>query len=272
MNTITVSAHRRPFHLKLCLESIIRAQQWYPWANKISVCYTQHGDPAVRQVAESYGDHWFQVIAEPPEVGSNPHDAARWMLQSAFDIGSDCNLYVEDDAVLSPDAFMMLDWMQSFASTNPDILGACLYHETIPEHYKNSPPDPLMLHLGNGINTCGGTAFIREPTLKYILPKWNCKKVEPKGFDYSAHFLMYLHKLYVVWPDYSRSMNCGFTLGSIAQPMWAKYFGRSIWVQSYQAVRTPGTFYMDPDHRGPRPGPVLDEWMKPELRDMGVCL
>lgn len=210
----------------------------------------------------------------------NPHTASKWMMDRAFAEDHLCQgvLYVEDDAILSPDAFMLVDYvLQRGRSAYPliggaydhrgtKLLGCCLYHETIPEVYIPNPPDPRKLHASNGVNTHGGTLFLRKPYMEILSPNWNCKQVEPKGFDYSAHLLMYLHGLFMIYPDLSRSMNIGWSGGSLSQPQWAKYCGRSIWVHADNAVRSPAEFEWD----GVRPERFLEEWMLPELKQREV--
>jgi len=276
VNIVTVSTCRRPFHTRLCLESICRAQRWHPWADKIAVCWNlDRSEDLAREVEgviERNPDIPLQVWCEPTSVAS-AHDASGWMLSTAFDLGARCTLYVEDDVILGVDSFVVLDWCQQALAAgrlSDKIIGCTLYHETIPAHYTERPPDPRLLHLCPGINTCGGTAFFREPYLQCLKPDWNCKQVEPKGFDYSAHYLMYRHGLYMVYPDYGRSMNCGFTAGSIAQETWAQYFGRSIWVQTHDAARSPEELRIDVNGPDSYPGLVRETWMVAELEYRGL--
>jgi hypothetical protein len=286
MNIVVVNTFRRPFHTRLCLEAIARAQRWSGgWADEIWVCfpcnYKEHP-----QVHEEFCDAqernrdipFRENLAVGVDVPSTPHDMSKWMLDGALiECGADMAVYVEDDAVLAADAFLMCEFTKQIrrlgsGGEHPfSLLGCCLYHETIPEQYaregRPEGPDARLLHLGNGLNTCGGTAFLREPYLKYLSPNWNCKQVEPRGFDYSAHYLMYLHGLYMVWPDLSRSNNIGFEAGSISQPQWAKYFGRSIWAQTKDAARDWREFRMD----GVVPPLVRETWMNDELVYRGLA-
>src|SRR6266478_7632441 len=107
MNTITVSLFRRPLHTRLCLESLCRAQRWHPWASYIAVCLPSIEKNAAVE-AEAFGvkernpDIDIRIWIEPSTVG-DPHQASKWMLDTAFGQGSDCNLYVEDDVIVSPD-------------------------------------------------------------------------------------------------------------------------------------------------------------------------
>lgn len=287
MNIVVVNVFRRPFHTRLCLEAIARAQRWSGgWADSVQVWFAcNHAEhPDVMAEADDVGrrnpDIPFIGRIAPPDIPSTPHDMSRYMLDLSFGSGAEMAVYVEDDAVLSPDAFLMCEVTRQAASGlfagpvglqhNVPLLGCCLYHETIPEQYvregRPEGPDARLLHLGNGLNTCGGTAFLREPYLRYLSPEWNCKECEPKGFDYSAHFLMYKYGLYMVWPDYSRSVNIGYEHGSIAPADWAKYFGRSLWVQTGQAARDWKDFRFD----GVVPPLVREEWMIPELAYRGL--
>lgn len=279
MNIVTVNTFRRPFHTRLCLEAIARAQRWSGgWADKVLIAEpcNGHEHPEVLEEIEGVMDRntdipWWHVVAGS-EVPSSPHDMSKWMLDKAFlEHGADMAVYVEDDAVLATDAFLMCEYTKQACAARPYLLGCCLYHETIPEQYlregRPDGPDARLLHLSNGLNTCGGTAFLREPYLTYLSPNWNCKQVEPRGFDYSAHYLMYLHGLYMVWPDLSRSHNIGFEAGSISQPQWAKYFGRSTWTQTAQAAKDWREFRMD----GVVPALVKEEWMGAELAHRGLA-
>lgn len=281
MNIVCVSTFKRPFHTRLCLEAICRAQRWSRgWADQINVHIPSNGHEHPDVLTEVLG-----VVKRNPDVPfwilhggyeSNPHAASKYMLDTAFGSGADMAVYVEDDAVLAVDALLMCECTRRFAGpplageTGPagkvkgvEVLGCCLYHETIPSQYaaEGRVPDRSLLHLSNGLNTCGGTAFLRKPYLDCLSDNWNCKKVEPRGFDYSAHYLMYLHGLYMVWPDLSRSHNIGFTAGSISQTEWAKYFGRSLWTQSEQALVSWNQFKMD----GFVPPLMREEWMHGEL-------
>jgi hypothetical protein len=279
MNIVVVNTFKRPFHTRLCLEALARAQRWSgAWADQIMIVEPCNGHEYPRVQEEIMGVMernpdipWLHTVAGP-EVPSTPHDMSGWMLNKAFSDGAEMALYVEDDAIVSPDAFIMCEYTKWFAAypSNAPVLGCCLYHETIPAQYiaegRLDGPDRILLHLGNGLNTCGGTAFLREPFLKHIAPNWNCKQCEPRGFDYSAHYLMYIHGLYMVWPDLSRSMNIGFEAGSISQPDWARYFGRSMWTQTKDATRGWVEFRWDQVV----PLLVREEWMVAELAHKGL--
>ena len=278
MNIVTINLFKRPFHTRLCLEALARAQRWSAtveskgWADTIAVCLAANAHEHVHVIAEAGG-----VIERNPDVPfefwhashtpSNPHAMSKWMLDKAFTAGADMALYVEDDAVMAPDAFLMCEATKQLSdAARPYILGCCLYHETIPAQYiaegRPDGPDARLLHLSNGLNTCGGTAFLRDPYLRYLCGKWNCKTLEPRGFDYSAHYLMYVNNLYMVWPDLSRSHNTGYELGSISQPNWAQYFGRSIWTHTKEAARDWREFRMD----SAVPRRHMEPWMEAELR------
>ena len=291
MNIVTVNLFKRPFHARLCLEALARAQRWSAtvesrgWADTIAVCLAANAHEHPYVMAEAGG-----VIERNPDVPfefwhashtpSNPHAMSKWMLDRAFAAGADMALYVEDDAVMAPDAFLMCEWTRNAANGlfagpaglqhDVPILGCCLYHETIPAQYiaegRSDGPDARLLHMSNGLNTCGGTAFLREPYLHYLQKNWNCKTLEPRGFDYSAHYLMYVNSLYMVWPDLSRSHNTGYELGSISQPNWAQYFGKSIWTHTKDAARDWREFRME----GAMPRRHMEPWMEAELRKDGL--
>lgn len=267
-NAVVVSTFRRTFVTRLCLEALARAYRWFPWPECIYVCIPPNGDPGVIQetagVMQRNPDVPFSTISEPRAM--NPHEASKWMLDSGFDQGCETVLYVEDDAILAPDAFLMVEFAER--ERHDQTACVCLYHETILDHYRaeNRMPDRRLLHYGNGLNTLGGTAFFRDHYMDVFQPNWNCKEVEPRGFDYSCHYLMYVHSLYSIWPDMSRSFNIGFNLGSSSREFWQRYCGRSQWTQTDQALRNWKEFVLTE----PLPPTVLEEWMRPELQHRGV--
>ncbi len=269
MNLITVSTLRRPFETRLCLESLCRAQRWYHWADYIAVAIPSNVDPEVKseafRIKGRNPDVEMRIWLEPPSIG-DPHAASKWMLDTAFEQGADVTLYMEDDVIISPDAFVLLDATKEVI--DPAVVGCCLYHETIPEHYRDRPPDPKRVHFYNGLNTCGGTAFKRRPYLNLFSPQWNCKQQEPRGFDYSAHYLMYLHGLYMAYPDLSRSMNIGFQGGQLSRGQWQRYCGRSIWTQTAQALKSPFQF----EFPNTLPNTVRETWMEAELQAKGMTV
>ena len=283
MNIVVVSTFRRPFATRLCLEAIARAQRWYEWADTVLIGVPRNAAEYPEVTHEILGvmkrnsDIQFQTWSE--ECESNPHIASKYLLDAAFvPDTTEATLYVEDDVVLSPDAFVVLDIVKSIARRHyfPDfgrIIGACLYHETIPEQYHRElrrEPDPALLHLSNGINTCGGTMFLRDPYLEILAPNWNSKQVEPKGFDYSAHFQMYLNKLFMVYPDYSRSNNhVGWGANSsLSYEQWAAHFAKSIQVTEHEALKDPSEFRLSEnlDERKI----VRESWMEEELKARGL--
>jgi len=290
MNVVTISTCRRPFHTRLCIESLCRAQRWSAvdgstgWADLIAVCLPSNWydfrevQAEAQRVMERNRDipleFWFE------QCESNPHAAAKWMLDNAFRLGADAAVYIEEDEIVSPDAFLVCEWTRRYAAAalsiaplGPpvSILGCTLYHETIPTNYPaDTPPNAALLHLANSFNTCGGTAFLREPFLKILAPRWNCKQVEPKGFDYSAHYLMYVHNLWMVRPDMAHGMHLGFRSSLFPgcerygqnPEFWQMYFGRSIWAQTRDAVRSLDDFRME---RYDQLRPVREPWMRDEL-------
>jgi hypothetical protein len=269
LNIVVVNVFKRPWHTRLCLEALARAQRWSRgWADEIAICLATNAHEHPRVIEESNGvvernaDIPFRLWQAPDTISSNPHAMSKWMLDKAFAGGADIALYVEDDAIIAPDGFLLCERTKQMTDAG-NVLGCCLYHETIPQQYRaeNRSPDASLLHLGNGLNTCGGTAFLREPYLRYLSPGWNCKQVEPRGFDYSAHYLMYVHGLYMLWPDYSRSANYGFSGGSLQEPEWAKYFGKSITVTEHEALRAWQGFHVSCDE----PRLVRESWMDAEL-------
>lgn len=108
--TITIAAYNRPDHLRMLLDSL-RAQL-LPLRNfQIIVSVDAGGDKfcEVMEIAKSIDFVSSQVFHTAQNQGTN-HNTF-WLMDYVFDIlGTDWNVYLEDDLVLSPDAFNLVEW------------------------------------------------------------------------------------------------------------------------------------------------------------------
>jgi hypothetical protein len=136
-----------------------------------------------------------------------------------FSRGSDFNLHIEDDTVLSPDALDLCDWFYRLPERDDYVLLNLFAHSKTLDR----PLDVLESARFNS----WGWAITRGMWEKWILPEWNAKKqTHPMGWDWSVGLTIQRHGLKTLHPALSRVKNIGRENGTYETPehwdSWAK--------------------------------------------------
>ena len=172
-----------------------------------------------RQVVNSIGEalrpdwRWFQKFTDAPAGPQNRGVDANtlYALQAAFAAGSDFNLHVEDDTVLSPDALDLCDWF--YEHPERDNYAMLVLH-----WMSRSVEKPLDV-LEDARFCPWGWAITRGMWERYFLPEWGGKhRVDPKGWDWSMSLTLQRHGLKVLRPSLSRTRNIGREGGTYETP------------------------------------------------------
>lgn len=112
MKTITIAAYNRPDHLRQLLDSL-RGQLRPLDDYALHIRVDAGGDrfTEVMEVAAS-ARRWAGVLClTSPHKNRGINRNTYWLMQHVFDEhGADYNVYLEDDLVLSPDAFNLVEW------------------------------------------------------------------------------------------------------------------------------------------------------------------
>jgi len=110
LKTITIAAYNRPEHLAMLLDSLY--SQLLPLSNyELYIRVDAGGDQfnEVMQVASKTDFIKSRLFSSSENEGiiSNTY----WLMHHVFDtLKSDFNVYLEDDLILSPDAFNLVEW------------------------------------------------------------------------------------------------------------------------------------------------------------------
>lgn len=113
--SIAVVAYKRPGYLKQSLDAIARLDGFSPRVK--SVVVSVDDAPGLGKESAALADSWLSGLSTPSTllcrqprrrgiVGNSV-----LALKAAFDLGAEVVVYVEDDAVLSPDSLKVCEWM-----------------------------------------------------------------------------------------------------------------------------------------------------------------
>lgn len=139
-------------------------------------------------------------------VRKNPFD----VLEEAFK-ENDFVFYLEDDQILSPDAFDFIRHFQKNYKDKSDVLCACLYN------YESDPSMEQIVHRYRKFCALGVGIF-KEQWEKYFRPHWFDEDIRVRqhidlggigGWDWSIRATMKEFNLVTVTPAYSRSFHIG---------------------------------------------------------------
>jgi hypothetical protein len=205
MRTITIAAYRRPEYLRQVLDSLQVALEYCPEFKPDQIVLgVDHGAEEWFTFASP---HPVKVIKWPEHLGVNEHP--RRLLQYAFmELGSDFNLHLEDDTVLSPDALRLAMWFQR---TPNDAMTLSLYSAS------KAVAEPNKLRHRSDFGAWGW-ATSRAVWLRLLAPYWNYKRDLPIGWDWSISKLMAEKGLRAMEPDLSRVRNIGREKGTHQTP------------------------------------------------------
>lgn len=205
MRTITIAAYRRPEYLRHVLDSLGAAMKYCPEFNpeRIVLGMDHGGEESLAWTAPSS----IEIVRWLEHLGVNEHP--RRLLQYAFmELGSDFNLHLEDDTVLSPDALRLAMWFQR---TPNDAMTLSLYGAS----KDFSEPNKLRHRSDFG---AWGWATSRAAWLRLLAPYWNYKRDLPIGWDWSISKLMAEKGLRAMEPAISRVRNIGREKGTYQTP------------------------------------------------------
>lgn len=194
MKTISIPTNNRPDLLARCLESVLAADGFDNW----TLVFSCEADVDVRAVLNKSPMSWH-VHFNPVRYGCRLNT----FLAAAFAnaVGSDFNLYLEDDCVISRDALTLCD--QFALSGKPGVLCLRRWHETQSQDAKLVQLAPHGL-LGNGF------AYRRE-MFPLLQKYWFHDHPDATGFmwDWSVDWGMAQERVPQWRPMINRSRNIG---------------------------------------------------------------
>lgn len=203
--TITIAAYDRPDNLRMLLNSL-RAQllPLDDYAVVVSVDIGGRRFDDVLKIASSVDFARNYVFQPSVHLGINHN--TYWLMDHVFgEFGADWNVYLEDDLVLSPDAFNLVEWYITRGDelkALADGIGAyCLCR--LREH-----GDPGKVYLSRGF-CAWGFVMDRHQWERFGKPAWRNPKKGTWDTSVAAHIRAQGPKVYNAFPELSRVTNTG---------------------------------------------------------------
>ena len=212
MKTITIAAHNRPGCLNRLINSL--RGQLLPldeWQVFIRIDAGGSKFELVKEVAGRVDFAPFRVFWPNANEGINRN--TYWLMHHAFEsIGADYNVYLEDDLLLSPDAFNLVEWYIAHADEIGQDVGdvgaycLCRLH---------SDGDPAEVFLSRAL-VGWGFVMSQHQWQRYGAPAWRTA-MEPSDklmmWDnlLANHIRFCGNDVYNAFPALSRVTNTGRT-------------------------------------------------------------
>ena len=198
--TITLTAHNRPHYLRRVIDALRRnALEGYSL-----YCQLEPGCGECLEICRTIDFLPCEVIVNKCRLGVRENPYA--LLARVFEQGSAFNVYLEDDVVLSPDAFDLANWFAQLQHAY--VLCLCFMN------YGSNSDDPLRVTTGsfNALGFC----LTNHAWNTYFAPHWHA---DERGWDWSITSLHAAHpELRVLQPTLGRSNHIGRTGGTFCTP------------------------------------------------------
>jgi len=264
VKTITLVAYKRPVYAAEVLRNLACCRKIDQFDQLL--IFIDPGYDEVADVCHEFSNKLtipvkVKVNEQLLGVAGNPMRA----YSRVFDeLGTDFNVAIEDDAVLSPDALELALWFCSHhgsADSRYTFLNFC-------DHYnyrgagrnKGNAPDDLSLIAESTFFTSPFAWCFTRDAWPFVKRNWNRNQRSINGWDWSIRFAMRMEGRISLTPVVSRCQNIGELDGT-----WET--GETFWVQR-------GLRYSDGSYHGDfalvnpvtqREAVVVDRWMIPEL-------
>lgn len=212
--TITITAYNRPEYLKQVLESLSK--------NDLNGFHLYCGvEPGNNEIIETINSINFidkTVVINEKRLGINGNPFN--ILSRAFNEGSEFNVYLEDDVIISPDAIKMSDWYLNYPCKN-DYFCFNLFH-----HKSSSNESDTTKIFPSKIFTPYGFCLTKNSWNNYFKNNWHPKPTDVwNTWDCSINDFMIKNGYKTLQPVLSRSNNIGQKNGiNVTPEFWNKTF------------------------------------------------
>lgn len=189
--TITLVANNRLHYLKEMVDSL-RRNNLTDYSLFIGV---EPDESAVVAFCKSMDFMPTQLTINATRLGVKLNPLAT--ISRAFEAGSDLNVHLEDDIILSPDALDLANWYCSLADKDWLCLDLFNYH--------SDPSSPNVVEESDHFAPLGWVTR-RNSWEKHFAPNWMADK---RGWDFSVNKLISDGNKKVLMPKLSRSNHIG---------------------------------------------------------------
>lgn len=212
---VTIVAYKRPELLARLLESIAEADLQH--VRNVVISCDHHSDEMYEQMVKVWqkaftSDFGSSIIKQPARLGIHNHQ--RWLYtEAAYEHAqSDQIVALEEDCVVSPDAFNLAHW----SLQQPGYKFVNLSHngrkQVIAQEVAES-----RVHEDHEFRSSYAWAFTRD-FWRELEPQWNGKTRAPYGWDWQVNYLCYREGWKCLTPEVPRAMNTGREGGTYETP------------------------------------------------------
>lgn len=197
MKTITITSNNRPKYLSGILDCLRQQANLSDWHVVVSV---EPGPYEVRQLIKDCGFS-VQLIDRVEQLGvlENPYRTLQYVFEQ---LGSEYNLYLEEDIIISPDVTSMADWYVN--QVLDDVLSLNLCCDSI---HRGMTNDPNVVWKTPSFFSPLGMVITDEQWYAHFNEQWH-RSI--KGWDWSIHkYLRAKKNLYTMRPECTRSKHVG---------------------------------------------------------------
>lgn len=199
MKTMTLTVHKRPEYLAKVLDSLKANSNLQDYKLFLGI---EPGDDTVVDICKSidFMDVDFHLNVVKLGVRNNPY----MTLTRAFNAGSDFNVYLESDVVVSPDMTKLTDWY--LKQDHTDIMSLNLWYSNNEQFFKESQFEGESDIVKSKNFNALGLAITKTQWEQYLKNTWMLHK---SGWDHSFIEKLKNEKLYTLTPKLSRSHHIG---------------------------------------------------------------
>lgn len=201
MKTISIPTNDRPDYFQRVVDSILAAEGAKEWTLAIASEPCVEIRQMVRRMALNMGLDRVEIRENPKKQGCRKNTFLA--VQFAKDLGSDFNLYLEEDTVISPDALTLCDqWLEKHL---PGVLCLRRWHTA----QDLNRPNEVVIQNNQGLL---GDGFAFGMDLFPFLEKWwflDDPKAGGKMWDWSVDYGLNLENIPQWRPLVNRSRNIG---------------------------------------------------------------
>ena len=208
MKSITVTGYRRPHLFRTLLESLVKNDLtgWQIFCRIEPSPLSEEFVKIAREILTPYC-YGLAVNTERRGVRNNPFS----LLKDVFEFGSEINIYLEEDLIVSPDMIALAEWF--YRNGNPDQLCLSLLAGGCGSAGLISQPDhPRVLYLDKTFNSYG-FVILRDAWYRHFEPNWLIDRPESgafTGWDWAMWFyLIRQAQLHAVQPALARANHTG---------------------------------------------------------------
>ena len=209
---VTITAYKRPHLLARCLESVCAADLSPVSGINVSLDYhSPEMTGVMRAVCDKFRPKLGSMLTIFPYVvkrlGVANHPRVLFdMLTEELDQQTDI-CAIEEDTIVSPDAFMLADW--GLKQIGYDFVNLA--------DYKRSGLFNNLVHEDWELRSPYGWAFTTK-LWNWLEPQWNGKIRAPYGWDWQVSHLCYREGWRCLTPDIARVYNTGREEGTYDTP------------------------------------------------------